>query len=90
MQFPANVYVTCDECKGRRYNRETLEIKYRGKSIAEMLDLTVDQALPLVENFPPIACEAPTLQDVGLGYIKLGQSATTLVGREAQRVKLVA
>jgi excinuclease ABC subunit A len=88
MHFLPNVYVTCEECKGRRYNRETLEIKYRGKSIAEMLDLTVDQALPLVEHFPPIAYKLRTLQDVGLGYIKLGQSATTLSGGEAQRVKL--
>jgi excinuclease ABC subunit A len=88
MHFLPNVYVTCEECKGRRYNRETLEIKYRGKSVAEMLDLTVDQALPLVENFPPIGYKLKTLQDVGLGYIKLGQSATTLSGGEAQRVKL--
>ena len=88
MHFLPNVYVTCEECKGRRYNRETLEIKYRGKSIAEMLELTVDQALPLVEHFPPIAWKLRTLQDVGLGYIKLGQSATTLSGGEAQRVKL--
>jgi excinuclease ABC subunit A len=88
MHFLPNVYVTCEECKGRRYNRETLEIKYRGKSIAEMLELTVDQALPLVEHFPPMALKLRTLQDVGLGYIKLGQSATTLSGGEAQRVKL--
>ena len=88
MHFLPNVYVTCEECKGRRYNRETLEIKYRGKSIADMLDLTVDQALPLLENFPPIANKLRTLQDVGLGYIELGQSATTLSGGEAQRVKL--
>ena len=88
MHFLPDVYVTCEECKGRRYNRETLEIRYRGKSIAEMLDLTVAQALPLVENFPPIALKLRTLQDVGLGYIKLGQSATTLSGGEAQRVKL--
>jgi excinuclease ABC subunit A len=88
MHFLPNVYVTCEECKGRRYNRETLEIKYRGKSIAEMLDLTVDQALPLVENFPAIAVKLRTLKDVGLGYITLGQSATTLSGGEAQRVKL--
>jgi len=88
MHFLPNVYVPCEECKGRRYNRETLEIKYRGHSVAEMLDLTVDQALPLVENFPPIAWKLRTLQDVGLGYIKLGQSATTLSGGEAQRVKL--
>ncbi len=88
MHFLPNVYVTCEECKGRRYNRETLEVLYRGKSIAEILDLTVDQALPLIDNFPPIAAKLRTLQDVGLGYIKLGQSATTLSGGEAQRVKL--
>ena len=88
MHFLPDVYVTCEQCKGRRYNRETLEILYRGKSIAEMLELTVDQALPLLENFPPIAGKLRTLQDVGLGYIELGQSATTLSGGEAQRVKL--
>jgi excinuclease ABC subunit A len=88
MHFLPNVYVTCEQCKGRRYNAETLEIKYRGKSIAEVLDLTVDQAIPLLENFPAIANKLRTLQDVGLGYIKLGQSATTLSGGEAQRVKL--
>ncbi|MCX6546317.1 MAG: excinuclease ABC subunit UvrA [Acidobacteria bacterium] len=88
MHFLPNVYVTCEECKGRRYNRETLDIRYRGRSIAEILDLTVDQALPLLEPFPPIAGKLRTLQDVGLGYIKLGQSATTLSGGEAQRVKL--
>ncbi len=88
MHFLPDVYVTCEECKGRRYNAETLEIKYRGKSIAEVLNLTVDQALPLLENFPPIANKLRTLQDVGLGYIELGQSATTLSGGEAQRVKL--
>ena len=88
MHFLPDVYVTCEECKGRRYNRETLEIKYRGKSIAEMLELTVDQAFEIVENFPPIAWKLRTLRDVGLGYITLGQSATTLSGGEAQRVKL--
>jgi len=88
MHFLPDVYVTCEQCKGRRYNRETLEIQYRGKSIAEVLDLTVDQALPLLENFPPIANKLRTLQSVGLGYIELGQSATTLSGGEAQRVKL--
>jgi excinuclease ABC subunit A len=88
MHFLPNVYVTCEQCKGQRYNRETLEIRYRGKSIAEVLDLTVDQALPLLENVPPIAHRLRTLQDVGLGYIELGQSATTLSGGEAQRVKL--
>ena len=80
MHFLPNVYVTCEQCKGRRYNRETLEIKYRGKSIADVLDLTVDQALPLLENFPPIANKLRTLQDVGLGYIELGP-----VGDDAER-----
>jgi len=88
MHFLPDVYVTCEQCKGRRYNRETLEIKYRGKSIADVLDLTVDQAVPFLENFPAIANKLRTLQDVGLGYIELGQSATTLSGGEAQRVKL--
>ncbi len=88
MHFLPNVYVTCEECKGRRYNRETLEIRYRGKSIADVLDLTVDQALPLVDSFPLIAGKLRTLADVGLGYIKLGQAATSLSGGEAQRVKL--
>jgi excinuclease ABC subunit A len=88
MHFLPDVYVTCEQCKGRRYNRETLDIQYRGKSIADVLDLTVDQAVPLLENFPPIANKLRTLQSVGLGYIELGQSATTLSGGEAQRVKL--
>jgi excinuclease ABC subunit A len=88
MHFLPDVYVTCEHCKGRRYNRETLEIHYRGKSIADVLDLTVDQALPLMENFPAIANKLRTLQRVGLGYIELGQAATTLSGGEAQRVKL--
>ena len=88
MHFLPNVYVTCEQCKGRRYNRETLEIQYRGRSIADVLDMTVDQALPLMENFPSIAVKLKTLQRVGLGYIELGQAATTLSGGEAQRVKL--
>jgi excinuclease ABC subunit A len=88
MHFLPDVYVTCEQCKGRRYNRETLEIQYRGRSIADMLGLTVDQALPLLENFPSIAVKLRTLQRVGLGYIELGQPATTLSGGEAQRVKL--
>jgi excinuclease ABC subunit A len=88
MHFLPDVYVTCEQCKGRRYSRETLDVLYRGKSIADVLDLTVDQALPLMENFPSIATKLRTLQQVGLGYIELGQSATTLSGGEAQRVKL--
>ena len=88
MHFLPDVYVTCAQCKGRRYNRETLEIRYRGASIADVLELTVDQAMPLLENFPPVGTRLRTLQEVGLGYVALGQSATTLSGGEAQRVKL--
>ena len=88
MHFLPDVYVTCEHCKGRRYNRETLEVAYRGTSIAEVLNLTVDQGIVLLEHFPTIAKKLATLQDVGLGYIQLGQSATTLSGGEAQRVKL--
>ena len=88
MHFLPDVYVTCEQCKGRRYNRETLGIAYRGASVGDVLNLTVDQALALLEHFPPIARKLRTLQEVGLGYVKLGQSATTLSGGEAQRVKL--
>jgi excinuclease ABC subunit A len=88
MHFLPDVYVTCEQCKGRRYNRETLEVRYRRASIADVLELTVDQALTELENFPSMATKLRTLQEVGLGYIRLGQSATTLSGGEAQRVKL--
>ena len=88
MYFLPEVYVTCEVCKGRRYNRETLDIKYKGLSIADILDLTVDQALELLANIPPIYDRLRTLRDVGLGYLQLGQPASTLAGGEAQRVKL--
>jgi len=88
MNFLPDVYVLCDVCRGARYNRETLSVKYKGKSIAELLDTTVEEALPLLENIPQIKLKLQTLLDVGLGYIKLGQSATTLSGGEAQRIKL--
>ena len=88
MHFLPDVYVTCEVCKGKRYNRETLEIKYKGESIAGILDMTVDRALEFFDNFPAIRRKLKTLQDVGLGYIHLGQSGTTLSGGEAQRVKL--
>jgi excinuclease ABC subunit A len=88
MNFLPDVYVTCDVCRGKRYNRETLAVKYKGLSIADLLDTTIEDALPLLENIPQIKQKLQTLLDVGLGYIKLGQSATTLSGGEAQRIKL--
>jgi excinuclease ABC subunit A len=88
MHFLPDVYVQCEVCKGARYNRETLEVQYKGKSIAEVLDMTVSQATQFMENIPRIRGKLKTLEEVGLGYIKLGQSATTLSGGEAQRVKL--
>ncbi|HOQ66790.1 MAG TPA: excinuclease ABC subunit UvrA [Methanosarcina thermophila] len=88
MNFLPDVYIECEECKGTRYNRETLEVKYRGKSIAEVLDMTVEEAAEHFENIPAIKSKLDTLIRVGLGYIKLGQSSTTLSGGEAQRIKL--
>jgi excinuclease ABC subunit A len=88
MHFLPDVYVPCDVCQGRRYNRETLDIRYRGRNISEVLDLTVEQALEYFDAVPAVARKLTTLIDVGLSYIRLGQSATTLSGGEAQRVKL--
>jgi excinuclease ABC subunit A len=88
MNFLPDVYVTCDVCRGRRYNRETLQVKFKGYSIADLLDATVEEALPLMENLPQIRAKLQTLLDVGLGYVHLGQSSTTLSGGEAQRIKL--
>ena len=88
MHFLPDVYVACDVCKGKRFNRETLEVKYKGKSISDVLEMSVAEALEFFQNVPKIATRLQTLYDVGLDYIKLGQSATTLSGGEAQRVKL--
>ena len=88
MHFLPDVYVTCDECGGKRYNRETLEVRYKGKSINDILEMTIEEALAFFENFTSIKNKIQALYDVGLGYIKLGQPATTLSGGEAQRVKL--
>ncbi|MBN2584390.1 MAG: excinuclease ABC subunit UvrA [Planctomycetes bacterium] len=90
MHFLPDLFVICQQCHGSRYNRETLEIRYRGKNVAEMLDMSVDEALGFFENFPKIAAQLTALKNVGLGYIKLGQPSTTLSGGEAQRVKLAA
>jgi excinuclease ABC subunit A len=90
MHFLPDVYVPCEVCHGKRYNRETLEVKYKGKSISEILEMTVEDGLQFFENIPKIARKLQTIADVGLGYVKLGQPATTLSGGEAQRVKLAS
>lgn len=90
MHFLPDVYVPCEVCKGKRYNRETLEVKYKGRNIADVLDMTVEEALEFFQNIPKIQRKLQTLMDVGLGYMKLGQSSTTLSGGEAQRIKLAS
>ncbi len=90
MNFLPDVYVHCDKCNGKRYNRETLEVRYKGKSISDVLEMTIEQGVEFFEAIPSIATKLNTLQDVGLGYITLGQSSTTLSGGESQRVKLAA
>ena len=88
MNFLPDMYVPCEVCKGQRYNRETLEVQYKGKNISQVLDMTAEEAVDFFENLPKIRRKAQTLVEVGLGYVKLGQSSTTLSGGEAQRVKL--
>jgi len=90
MNFLPDVYVLCDKCNGKRYNRETLEVRYKGKSISDVLDMTINQGVEFFENIPSISTKLKTLQDVGLGYITLGQSSTTLSGGESQRIKLAS
>ncbi len=90
MNFLPDVLVPCEACHGKRYNRETLEVRFKGKSIADVLDMTINQAVEFFENMPSFVYKLKVLQDVGLGYIKLGQSSTTLSGGESQRIKLAA
>ena len=90
MHFLPDVFVPCEVCKGHRYNRETLEVRYKGKNIFEVLDMTVSEGVEFFANIPKIYNKLKTLEDVGLGYIKIGQSSTTLSGGEAQRIKLAA
>jgi excinuclease ABC subunit A len=88
MNFLPDVYVTCDVCRGQRYNRETLQVKYKGHSISDLLNMSVEDAIPVLENIPQVHQKLVTLHDVGLSYVHLGQSSTTLSGGEAQRIKL--
>ena len=88
MNFLPDVYVNCEVCNGKRYNRETLEIRYKGKSISDVLDMTINEAVEFFESYPKIYRKLKTIQEVGLGYITLGQQSTTLSGGEAQRIKL--
>ena len=88
MNFLPDVYINCEVCNGKRYNRETLEIRYRGKSISDILEMTVNEAVEFFDSYPRIARKLQAVKDVGLGYITLGQSSTTLSGGEAQRIKL--
>ncbi len=90
MNFLSDVYIKCKVCKGQRYNRETLEVKYKGKTISDVLEMSISEALDFFENIPKIKTRLQTLNDVGLGYMKLGQSSTTLSGGEAQRIKLAS
>jgi excinuclease ABC subunit A len=90
MHFLPDVYVRCEVCKGKRYNRETLQVTYRGKTVSDILEMSVEEALAFFENIPPLRRKLQTLHDVGLGYVRLGQPATTLSGGEAQRVKLAS
>ena len=90
MNFLSDVYIKCNVCKGQRYNRETLEVKYKGKNISEVLEMSISEAVDFFENIPKIKSRLQTLKDVGLGYMKLGQSSTTLSGGEAQRIKLAS